>query len=63
MKLDITQKQLEFIMDECKKSLEFGDYFDAYDHELCGLDTNTTLYLVAVTTLLHNCVTLKETNK
>mgnify|MGYP003636639447 FL=1 len=62
MKLDITQKQLEFIMDECKKSLEFGDYFDAYQSN-CGLDTNTTLHLVAITTLLHNCVTLWETNK
>ena len=49
-------------MDECKKSLEFGDYFDAYESN-CGLDTNTTLHLVAITTLLHNCVTLRETNK
>ena len=43
--------QIDFIIDECKKSLAFGDYFDPYDME-DNLTSETTQYLVHVTTLL-----------
>ena len=57
--LYVTDKQIDFIIQECMTSLEFGDYFDHYS---CSesTTTETTKHLVALTTLLHDCVTLKE---
>jgi len=58
-KLNVTGEQLNFIIQECMTSLAFGDYFDPYDVEET-IATETTKHLVALTTLLHDCVTLKE---
>ena len=57
--LNVTGEQLDFIIQECMTSLSFGDYFDPYS---CSesTTTETTKHLVALTTLLHECVTLKE---
>ena len=51
--------QIDYIMDECKKSLAFGDYFDPYDDD-DNLTSETTQYLVHVTTLLNKMVKAKE---
>ena len=51
--------QVDFIIDECKKTLAFGDYFDPYDME-DNLTSETTQYLVHVTTLLNKMVKAKE---
>ena len=51
--------QIDFIIDECKKTLAFGDYFDPYDME-DNLTSETTQYLVHVTTLLNKMVKAKE---
>jgi hypothetical protein len=61
MKLNVSTDQLEFIIDECKSSLSFGDYFDAYAVD-CSLDTKTTGHLLGVVQLLHDSITLKEKN-
>ena len=58
-KLNVTGEQLDFIIQECMTSLAFGDYFDPYDVEET-IATETTKHLVALTTLLHDCVTLKK---
>ena len=57
--LNVTSEQISFIIQECMTSLVFGDYFDPYS---CSESTTTatTKHLVALTTLLHECVTLKE---
>ena len=57
--LYVTGEQIDFIIQECMTSLEFGDYFDPYS---CSESTTTatTKHLVALTTLLHECVTLKK---
>ena len=57
--LYVTGEQIDFIIQECMSSLVFGDYFDPYS---CSesTTTETTKHLVALTTLLHECVTLKE---
>ena len=51
--------QVDFIIDECKKTLAFGDYFDPYDME-DNLTSETTQYLVHVTTLLNKMVKARE---
>jgi len=57
--LNVTSEQIDFIIQECMTSLVFGDYFDPYS---CSESTTTatTKHLVALTTLLHECVTLKK---
>ena len=57
--LNVTSEQISFIIQECMTSLVFGDYFDPYS---CSESTTTatTKHLVALTTLLHECVILKE---
>ena len=57
--LNVTGEQISFIIQECMTSLAFGDYFDPYDVEET-IATETTKHLVALTTLLHDCVTLKK---
>ena len=57
----LSEGQVDFIIQECKTSLEFGDYMDSYDQETgCGLTSETTQYLVHVTTLLNKMVKAKE---
>jgi hypothetical protein len=51
--------QVDFIIDECKKTLAFGDYFDPYDME-DNLTSETTQYLVHTTTLLNKMVKARE---
>ena len=51
--------QIDFIIDECKKTLAFGDYFDPYDME-DNLTSETTQYLVHTTTLLNKMVKARE---
>jgi hypothetical protein len=55
----LSEGQVDFIIDECKKTLAFGDYFDPYDMEPT-LTSETTQYLVHVTTLLNKMVKAKE---
>ena len=56
--LNVTSEQISFIIQECMTSLAFGDYFDPYDTKETAT-TETTRHLVALTTLLHDCVTLR----
>lgn len=51
--------QVDFIIDECKKSLIFDDYFDPYSVD-DGLKSETTQFLVNVTTLLNKMVKARE---
>ena len=55
----LSKGQVDFIIDECKKSLVFDDYFDAYTVD-DGLSSDTTQYLVHVITLLNKMVKAKE---
>jgi len=55
----LSEGQVDFIIDECKKSLEFGDYFHSPSGE-CTITSEDTEHLVMLTTLLNECVTLKE---
>jgi len=57
--LELTNTQLQFIIDECKTCLEFGDYFHSPSGE-CTITSEDTEHLVMLTTLLNECVTLKE---
>jgi len=57
--LELTSLQLQFIIDECKTCLEFGDYFHSPSGE-CTITSEDTEHLVMLTTLLNECVTLKE---
>jgi len=57
--LNVTGEQIDFLIQECMTSLSFGDYFDPYDNTETTT-TETTKHLVAITTLLHDCVTLRE---
>ena len=57
--LELTNTQLQFIIDECKTCLEFGDYFDTYSSN-DSITSETTQYLVHVTTLLNKMVKAKE---
>ena len=57
--LELTNTQLKFIIDECKTCLEFGDYFYSPSGE-CTITLEDTEHLVMLTTLLNECVTLKE---
>jgi hypothetical protein len=55
----LSEGQVDFIIDECKKSLAFGDYFDPYSVN-DTVSSETTQYLVHVTTLLNKMVKAKE---
>ena len=57
--LEVTIPQLQFIIDECKVSLEFGDYFDTCEVK-DTLESDTTEHLLKVVSLLNECVLLKE---
>ena len=51
--------QVDFIIEECKTSLVFGDYFDAYSTNE-DISSETTRHLVHVITLLNKMVKAKE---
>tara|TARA_R110000744_G_scaffold56535_2_gene119212 strand:+ start:79 stop:285 length:207 start_codon:yes stop_codon:yes gene_type:complete len=56
----LNRNQVDFIIQECKSSLEFGDFFTTYEVD-CTLDVKTTEHLVAVTTLLNAMIEARET--
>ena len=55
----LSEGQVDFIIEECKTSLVFGDYFDAHTVN-DGLTSETTQYLVHTTTLLNKMVKARE---
>jgi len=57
--LTTSPEQLQFIIDECKVSLSFSDYLDPYE-EVDTVSTDDTKQLEMVVSLLHQCVTKKE---
>ena len=60
--LRINKAQIDFIIEQCKVSLEFGDYFHPFtsDEGVDKLSSSDTTYLVDLTRLLHRSVELKE---
>tara|TARA_R110000772_G_scaffold118126_1_gene223739 strand:+ start:159 stop:395 length:237 start_codon:yes stop_codon:yes gene_type:complete len=60
--LRVNKAQIDFIIEECKTSLEFGDWFHPFtsDEGVDKLSSSDTTYLVDLTKLLHSSVTLKE---
>lgn len=59
--LRVNKLQVDFIIEQCKANLEFGDYFYATDAEgVDKLSSSDTTYLVDLTKLLHSSVELKE---
>ena len=60
--LRINKAQIDFIIEQCKVSLEFGDYFHPFtdDEGVDKLSVSDTTYLVDLTKLLHSSVELKE---
>ena len=60
--LRVNKAQIDFIIEECKTSLEFGDYFHPFtsDEGVDKLSSSDTTYLVDLTRLLHSSVELKE---
>ena len=60
--LRINKAQIDFIIEQCKVSLEFGDWFHPFtDYEgVDKLSSSDTTYLVDLTRLLHSSVELKE---
>ena len=60
--LRVNKAQIDFIIEQCKVSLEFGDYFHPFtsDEGVDKLSSSDTTYLVDLTRLLHSSVELKE---
>lgn len=60
--LRVNKAQIDFIIEECKTSLEFGDWFHPFtsDEGVDKLSSSDTTYLVDLTRLLHSSVELKE---
>ena len=60
--LRVNKAQIDFIIQECKINLEYGDFFDPFkcDEGVDKLSSNDTTYLVDLTRLLHSSVELKE---
>ena len=60
--LRVNKAQIDFIIEECKTSLEFGDYFHPFtsDEGVDKLSSSDTNYLVYLTKLLHSSVELRE---
>ena len=60
--LRINKAQIDFIIEQCKVSLEFGDWFHPFtdDEGVDKLSVSDTTYLVDLTKLLHSSVELKE---
>ena len=57
--VSMTQDQLQFVIDECKSDLAFGDYLWPYE-EHDTLTSDTTKKLESIVSLLNQCVTKKE---
>jgi hypothetical protein len=60
--LRINKAQIDFIIEQCKVSLEFSDWFHPFtdDEGVDKLSSSDTTYLVDLTKLLHSSVELKE---
>ena len=60
--LRVNKAQIDFIIQECKINLEYGDFFDPFkcDEGVDKLSSSDTTYLVDLTRLLHSSVELKE---
>jgi len=60
--LRINKAQIDFIIEQCKVSLEYGDWFHPFtdDEGVDKLSVSDTTYLVDLTRLLHSSVELKE---
>lgn len=60
--LRVNKAQIDFIIEECKINLEYGDFFHPFtsDEGVDKLSSSDTTYLVDLTRLLHSSVTLKE---
>ena len=60
--LRVNKAQIDFIIEECKINLEYGDFFHPFtsDEGVDKLSSSDTTYLVDLTKLLHSSVTLKE---
>jgi len=54
--LKVTRSQLQFIINQCQVTLEFGDWFEGEER----IKSDTTEHLLKVISLLNECVTLKE---
>ena len=57
--LTATVEQLQFIIDECKTNLAFSDCLDPYE-DVDSATSDDTKHLEMVVSLLHQCVTKKE---
>ena len=57
--ISMTQDQLQFVIDECKSDLAFGDYLWPYE-EHDTLTSDTTKHLESIVSLLNQCVIKKE---
>jgi hypothetical protein len=56
MQLELNAEQLDYIIDECKSSIEFGDW--------CGNFTEDDISdLYTIVSLMKECLHLKENNK
>ena len=60
--LRVNKAQIDFIIEQCKVSLEYGDWFHPFtdDEGVDKLSVSDTTYLVDLTRLLHSSVELKE---
>ena len=60
--LRINKAQIDFIIEQCKVSLAYDDYFHSFtsDEGVDKLSSSDTTYLVDLTRLLHSSVELKE---
>jgi hypothetical protein len=60
--LRVNKAQIDFIIEECKINLEYGDFFHPFtsDEGVDKLSSSDTTYLVDLTRLLHSSVELRE---
>jgi len=58
--ISMTEAQLQFVIEQLKCTLEFGDYFNSYGMGDDNLTSDDTNHLEEMITLLHQCVTKKE---
>jgi len=56
MQLELNAEQLDYIIDECKSSIEFGDWYGDFTKDDIS-------YLDTIISLMKECLHLKENNK
>lgn len=56
MQLELNEEQLDYIIDECKSSIEFGDWYGNFTKDDIS-------YLYTLVSLMKECLHLKENNK